>query len=258
MPVAAVSYASPASIPRDLARWAAVGYVGRPPTDVAAEPAVLYMPNQASPADQRRVGVVEYFPNQTIPANMRRVCLTQPGAPGIGLTAVYDTFTRADSALTLGSAESGQAYSVLAGTPGIASNRAYPASGNPLVLVEAGVANGLVSLTVAVSDTAAGKEQWIYFRAADANNFWRFGSSVTDLKLQKDVAGSLSTVATVAATVASGDVLSVVLSGASILCYRNGALVTSTTDAQFQASTKHGFGWFGTTTSRLDDFRVSR
>jgi hypothetical protein len=54
---------------------------------------------------------------------------------------VFDSFNRADSASTLGNADTGQAWSAVVGTWGITSNRAYPvtASGTGTAAINTGL-----------------------------------------------------------------------------------------------------------------------
>lgn len=81
MPLAAVRYASPASIPADMPRFAALCYPtgSRVPGEVARLESGIYLPSESVPADRRRVGAVQYLPGDTIPADMRRVILGRPG-----------------------------------------------------------------------------------------------------------------------------------------------------------------------------------
>lgn len=266
MPVAAVRYASPASVPKDLARYAAVSFVGRPPPDVAALPAVLYMPGDSIPADQRRVGVVEYFPNQTVPADMRRVCLTQPAAPEISLTVVSDTFTRADSALTLGNAETGQAWGT-ASTWGVASGKGYlvNATGggsDPHAWVDSGVANGAIACDVTVSTTVENGLEGLLFNRLDGSNYFvvRISNNSDTISILRNLAGVRSTIASVALVLADAQTVAVrvVRAGSSILVYADGLLMISTTDSSHATATAHGVYASKVASARFDNFRVTR
>ena len=112
--------------------------------------------------------------------------------PAHGLWA--DGFTRADSAVTLGTAASGGTYTVT-GTWGISTNRAYPVA-NGAVLAATGSADH--EATVRFTDMTTSVQQWLTFRAVDASNRWRVGvlsppaSGQCIVTLQSVVAGSVS------------------------------------------------------------------
>ena len=86
------------------------------------------------------------------------------------IKAITDTFTRANAA-TLGSAESGQAWSVLRGTGwGVASNAASnttdAASSYPLASIQG------PNLNLTMEVTSMGNGPGIAFWVTDANNWW--------------------------------------------------------------------------------------
>lgn len=93
MPVAAVRYASPASIPADLPRYAALSYPTGSvvPGDVKRLECGLYLPSESVPADRRRVGVVQYLPGATIPADMRRIIPVRSGAVAYANAVLADS-----------------------------------------------------------------------------------------------------------------------------------------------------------------------
>jgi hypothetical protein len=107
-----------------------------------------------------------------------------------------DLVNRADSAVTPGTATSGQTWTVEAGTMGVSSNAIYGTSTvNQRCVIEAGLADGEFGFTFKVSPSTS-EQGWLVFRSADANNFWRFGAAGTVLHVQKVVAGTLTTAAT--------------------------------------------------------------
>lgn len=171
-----------------------------------------------------------------------------------------DTFTRANSATILSATEGlGQSWSVLgSGVFGITSNQAYPVSSvtnNPAYL-DVGTPDVIVVVSVATYDGSA-NEEGIYFRLADANNWWRLIRSTTTILLQKRVAGATTTVASRNRGFTNGDIYKVRAYGNQILCYLNDALVISTEDAANNTATKHGFGQgTGNSNARFDNFKI--
>lgn len=167
-----------------------------------------------------------------------------------------DTFTRADSATTLGSD-----WTAITGTWGVSGGNAYNPSGttNACAVVDSGAADALVQVTL--SDTTASvKTIGLYVRVTDADNWIRFVFSAGALFLQKKVAGAATaTVKTVTQAVAVGDVLGLRLSGASITGLLNGADVLggAQTVSEFTTIANHGIGAAtGTSTGRWRSFKV--
>jgi hypothetical protein len=148
MPVAAIRYASPASVPKDVPAYAALSYPtgSRVPDEVKRLEGGLYLPTESIPADRRKVGVVQYLPGDTIPADMRRVILVRSGS------VAYSAAVLADS--PVGWWRLNQA----AGTTG--ANSVLDSSGNtnhgtPAGGVTFGVAGALAAELDGTSDTAA-------------------------------------------------------------------------------------------------------
>jgi hypothetical protein len=166
-----------------------------------------------------------------------------------------DTFTRANAA-TLGTAEVGPAWEHdrtggvanlgISGnkvhSPGDGSNTTYVAvqdGGAPPKLASPFV----MQLTVDTLEEIDGAGAGIVFRYSDVSNFWRWliaRPSLSIVYLQKQVAGSYTTVQAVSQAVASGDVIRVVDDGASVLAYHNGALKYTANDAQLGTAQKAG------------------
>ena len=84
---------------------------------------------------------------------------------------VIDTFARGNG--SLGSADTGQAWQVLAGSPAVSSQAAAPGGGHTLATVNAGTSTGVVSAKV----TEPGSEFWLILRASGSADYWRFGRS---------------------------------------------------------------------------------
>jgi hypothetical protein len=168
---------------------------------------------------------------------------------------VSDTFTRADSSSVLGNADTGQTWVQAVGVWGIASSRAYMSTAVAgIAVIESSHADATVSAVVGTSTVDFG----LYFRYVDVNNWWRFVFSSGQWFLQKNVAGSTTTVSNPVATLTASDTIAVVLSGSSITCKQNGVSVATTSDSQFSTATLHGMGTAAASlTQRWDTFLVT-
>lgn len=180
------------------------------------------------------------------------------GVCGVVSTAtVTDSFNRANSAVALGNADTGQTWSALGGTWGISANQAYFVTGgttNSLyAVVDSGLADTTVQVTIAVTDVT--EEPRVVFRAVDVNNLWIVSTSGV---VYKRVAGSYTSAATFTHTFVNGDIVSVVLLGNSITAKVNGTTVATVTDSFNATATKHGIGQLllNTNVTRFDDFSV--
>jgi len=168
----------------------------------------------------------------------------------------YDSFTRADSATTLGNSEGPgtPAWSALNGTWGISGNAAYiptPAANVwNIAKLGAGSPNYRVRLGVVVA-TASGPG--IAFRIQDVNNFWSWHVDIVNSKisLMKMIAGTPTEVNSFAAATSNGDtyILEVEAHG-NILLYRaqkvaSAANLFSAVSDESQLATAQGVGLSG-------------
>lgn len=160
---------------------------------------------------------------------------------GLGLApyVIGDTFNRADSALSAGSASSGQPYTVWAGTPGISSRAGYAAGNNNTKAVIAATADGIFAAEASV----VGAQFWLVFRGTDTNNHWRFGATTGGVvELQKIVAGSASgNQISGAGVLNDGDRISVRCEGNAIRAFVNGWEVGSVSDSFNNSATFVGW-----------------
>lgn len=173
-------------------------------------------------------------------------------------TLVKDSFTRANSAVTMGSTtETSHAWTALAGTWGITSNQAYlvtNATSNDCVVVDAGAADVTVQAKVV---TVAGS-QGLAVRVTDADNV-----ITTNLTGMFRRTGGVNTaIGTFSSAFVAGDTMRIVTSGTSIKTYRQAAstgtfeLVLSVTESQGSTNTKHGLRQSSAAGGAWDDFRV--
>jgi hypothetical protein len=167
---------------------------------------------------------------------------TITAAPG-----VIDTFHRANSAVTLGNADSGQAWDPRTGTWGRISNTAYspvtgtgqPDGAKSIAVIDSTLADCTVQATLATFGGFA-YDAGIVFRYQDDNNFWILVSYDT-WKVFKVVAGSPTLVTYDGPAAANGQIPQVILSGNTITPSVSGVAVGSPiTDSFCATATKHG------------------
>ena len=172
-----------------------------------------------------------------------------------------DTFTRANSASSLGSSESAaaasEAWVAVAGTWGISSNQGYCATAAALAMATlTGVANGDLSCDVV---WATGTTCGTVFRQQDTSNYWRAVITGAALSLIKRVAGTDTTVGSYAFTPVNGTTYTVrvVHSGTSITAYLNGtSQITATSQTDLQAATGAGLFSDNSTAPLFDNFSL--
>jgi hypothetical protein len=170
---------------------------------------------------------------------------------------VDDNFGRPDSITSLGLADSGQTWVALAGTWGLDAGRAKlitdSGANNNSAVVDSSLADGIVSVTWAVAQN----NQRIVVRATDASNHFIVDNDAgIALALFRRQAAGYTLLGTGGVVPASGDVMSVVLNGSSIIVKQNGTQVISVTDAFQSTATKHGIGAGAVGASRWDAFSV--
>ena len=149
--------------------------------------------------------------------------LAAAAIPGTALWA--DTFIRANSAASVGTASSGGAYTVSAGTWGISGNQAYPVASGRL-LASVGTPNHRVQAQI--TGITAGVQQWVIGRGVDGANYWRAGiqnpsaTGVQALWLECIVAGGISLQLVGIARCLVGDNIGLDFSGSRIQVLVNG------------------------------------
>ncbi len=181
---------------------------------------------------------------------------------------VTDAFNRADSTTTLGTSDSGHAWTtLLTGAWGIATNRGYKSSsGYGIAYVDPGFANGELIVTMPVVTG----EFWIVFRLSDGNNYWRFGRASGAYILRTIQANSSVTPVNHNAfntvTPAGGDRIRIKFEADdSVNCYvtpsGGSEILTSGAGDTFNLSaTKHGFAAYHGTSAppaRWDDLTIN-
>lgn len=178
-------------------------------------------------------------------------------------TVFSDTFDRANSISTAGSDWTVGTISGAAATWGINNNQLYCASiaagADTALVTDKGLSDkGYIQVDMPVVVTGKSRVVWRY---QDTNNHFLLQSNGTGIDVLKRKAGawmdvaSLTTNATVALT--NGSTVKVQLNGNVHQIYINGTLVSTVTDSDCQAATKHGVGNADSgTTTRFDNFKI--
>lgn len=182
-----------------------------------------------------------------------------PKSPSIppALPLVYDSFNRDDNAESLGTADTGQAWTAINGVWGINSNCAKvvtDSGARNIAVVDSGAADGNVQVTCVDIPSLYGG---LAFRVVDINNYIRFTRySSTQYEVRKYVENVSTVVKMYTVTPAAGDVLKVMLEGSTITPHINGVALESVEIAEFAAATKHGLMTDNSINPRYDDFLV--
>jgi hypothetical protein len=175
------------------------------------------------------------------------------------LTNRVDSFDRADTTTNIGTpSDAGSAWVELVGTTwGIISNQGYNsgASGDEICYLESSVADVDVQVTAVVAASVTG----LYGRIADADNWLLMAfRPATNNNIYKNVAGSVTSIASFTGAVSNGDVLRLEMtSGDVITAYQNTVQRMQATDAAGSANTKHGLFANTDTSGRYDDFSIT-
>lgn len=202
------------------------------------------------------------YRNPILRRRHRRLLVEFGGASGL---LVSDSFNRADSAVSLGSTDGGS----LGPLPWTAHSGTFGIGANAAAFITGGVANDRnATIDAGAPDVTAGVTISTYsgvdnvrlvFRFSDNSNYWILsGNAASAWDLYKRVGGAFTLVGSGGAAVASGDVLSVSLSGASIVATVNGITVVTATDAFNSTATRYGIGCnTGDPGNRWDNFSVT-
>lgn len=168
---------------------------------------------------------------------------------------VFDGFNRADSAVTLGNTNTGQAWVVSFGVFGIESNRTYAILAPSLVFVECNLSDGIiyVDMPIIVANFVN-----LVARYTDGNNYLRLCPVSGSWALQRRQSSGTTTIATYGVAANNGDNVGLKMAGGSIVAIINGVEMPAVTETFNQASTKHGLLVLDASalTARFDNFKV--
>jgi len=183
------------------------------------------------------------------------------GAPGPAtFSTITDSFNRINSALTLGTTDTGHTWQYLStGVWGIAANQAYNPT-NSVTNKDAAVVQSLVSdCSVQVTFATHVSSMRVGFRYTDLNNGFIVNDEGSQYVLYRLQSGSYTSIgSTTLITPTNGDVIKVTLSGSSITVYVNGVSKITATDTFNQTATLHGIASNdNTAVARWDTFSIT-
>jgi len=180
------------------------------------------------------------------------------------VTVVSDTFTRANSTTALGTADTGQLWTLVGGPIfGISSGQVYSpnATSNERAFVDAEVSDCTVQVKIAA--IAAGGSCGLFLRSA-ADGLTGFNLSLN--AIFRYTAPSTNTqLAAFSQTLVAGDTMRAKMSGPTITIYRDAGStgtfvqVAQVTDTTNQTATRHGLRSSSNAAlaNRMDDFKVT-
>jgi hypothetical protein len=153
---------------------------------------------------------------------------------------VGDSFVRANAA-SLGTADTGQAWTADAGAFQIVSKAATPTTTtNTRSTLDTGTVDHMVSVRIDSAPNAA--QHWLAARFVDGSNFYRFGFDGGNFALQKVVAGSVTVLATLSGITNNipGTTIGLKCKGTALTVYVNNVQVGAVTDSALSTGTKAG------------------
>lgn len=168
---------------------------------------------------------------------------------------VMDTFNRADSALALGTADTGQVWTNNSGILGISSNKVYMPSGSSAIATLDSKQS-----KVAVSFVDSGIQESGFFngviaRYTDTSNYVRAVLQTTTLFLQRRQAGTTTVLNSVAVTRNDGDIYKLVADGTTLTVFKNGVNILTVSESFNNSATRQGM-IVSTALARMDNFTV--
>jgi len=164
----------------------------------------------------------------------------------------YDSFNRVDNASSLGTADTGETWVTLTGTPRIISNQASATTGVYRGYIETGITDCAVSAKFPAIVTAGAA---LMFRIVDVNNRYYVGVYPTSLIFGKFVSGTQTAITTVTLTFVAEEIVKAIVDGTSIKVYVNGVEQINTTDSDLTTGTKCGIG-IGDADNYIDNFEI--
>lgn len=175
-----------------------------------------------------------------------------------GFSTITDSFNRADSTSSVGTTDTGQAWSTLSGTCGISSNEFY-ASAVTGAQACAVIDSGITDVRVKVTPTVFSSNRYIGVvgRCVDDSNYYLAQADTASSSLYKKVAGAFTQLGGFGAAAVAGDVLELRCVGTTISLYLNGSSLISVTDSSLTTGTKCGIRiGSSATVPRCDTFAV--
>jgi len=176
-----------------------------------------------------------------------------PAAAGI-----TDSFNRADSTTTLGTADTGQVWTVHAGTGGIETNTGRNFAASTLVASVDFAATNMVTQVTTSTLPAGSNGTGVAGRLTDGSNFYlaQNQASAGAFEVYKCVGGTFTLLGSVSGGGANGDIVKLVTNGTAISGHRNGVSQVSVTDTAITTGNQAGIR-MDAQASRVDVFSVA-
>lgn len=177
-------------------------------------------------------------------------------APPIQYTAkIKDTFTRADSATSMGQTDTGESWETLKGTWGIKGGKAYTTTcaAPGFTVVNGGTTEGLLEIAIPTN----AQDAKIFVRFINNTNFIQLTNIGSKYQLSKSV-NSVTTLLgeTNGLAPASGDQIKIETVGSNIIVSINGVVKINAIEPTIKG-TKFGIGSWCNSTIRFDNFTFS-
>ena len=204
----------------------------------------------------QKARLVDDFP-QLAASNLALLDMAKRQVSLGGVAAIADSFTRADSAVTPGSADVGGAYTVDNGTFGISTNRLYSVTtGNVTLWIDSKLTDFNAQCVI---DTP-GTQFYIRFNVSStspSDTYWRFGVNGSNPKLQRIAGGAAVTDKNWSGTVVAGDRLRVMRKDNTITLFHNDRVIDTLVDANYANNTRVGLQAGGASATYFRSFTVT-
>jgi hypothetical protein len=189
-------------------------------------------------------------------STVQTITYTKQAAIPSGTVLASATFSGGDNASSLGTLDSGQSW-IVDGVWGISSGeaRVYTAGSNfTSALVDVGVSD---NISIESKFSKSNTNMALVFRFTDFNNYFYLNTTATGFILTRRVGGVSTNIKTITVTPpVNGDIVSVELTGSTIVSKINGTTIDTTVDAANSTATKHGMNTTVSTSRTFDDFKV--
>lgn len=165
-------------------------------------------------------------------------------ATGGGVASITDSFNRANSG-TLGTADTGQAWTTHAGTFSIVSNKASSTNASGVIAATLDASLADIDYSIDMTLHASGSSNpGMVFRWSDINNFFEFTVTASFCRLYRRLAGTFTSVGSSVLALSPGSTYTfrVHAVGSAITCYANGVAVISATNTALTTNTRCGIG----------------
>ena len=176
--------------------------------------------------------------------------------PLLGGAITWDSFDRADSAVSLGSPTAGSAWVADGGRLGILNNTAYPpTAGNNKAYINSGFADVDIRAEFPTAATNGGAR--LTWRGTGTNDFFRAIIYSGRVQVEEITAAAIVNTWTRTWTVVNGDELRIRAKGNNHQIYINGILIIAFSTAVRNTATRHGLQ-LGTVADTVNNYLLTK